>query len=226
MGGSVLGGLDAALLSTSAKFEALASTAENATARIGAATAKTNQAITEAVTKANAGLAEIDKGVEAMDNLVSPRLHQFIAQLEQARDSGSGIAEQLLDSINQVLAGTLEADKVITAFGEAQTDFEGRAQSLKDVLLAILPTTGQVQGALREFLKDARPTEELLGRLQNANNVLAQQFAALFSAFEQGRASLAQLEALAAQIKNALPGSETAQIIDKILSNADRGGRL
>lgn len=180
-------------------------------------------------------LAEVREAVERDAPAITSRLDQLNdeagGRLEDLKQKlalmvaeGDTIATSILEVIQKVEEGAVTADKAITAFGDGVTNIDGRVRSIKDLLLDLLPTTGQVQDRIREFASDATPTEALLKRLEQGSNAAAQQFANLFRMLQQGTGSLDRLIQEAQRIRQAIPGSEQSQVIEELIDRLNEGG--
>lgn len=143
---------------------------------------------------------------------VGTRVDDLLFDLERMSNEGNAWATSLLDIVHQVEAGTVDAGKAIGSMGDGVILFEGQLRSVKDVLLDVLPTTGQVQQSIRELREELEGADvsELVERLRGQWNQVAQTLAETAHAFSEGRASIERVLQVAQQAQQLLPGSETA----------------
>lgn len=171
----------------------------------------------------------IDDTLAEVGDRVATKTDDLIFQLEALADSGNAWAESLLDVVHQVEEGTVDAGKAVHALGDGVIVLDGQLRTVRDVLLDVLPTTGQVQQQIldlkRELKDQGAGIDELIRRLGQQHNVYAQQFARLVEAFRQGRATLDAVLKMAQQLQRVLPGSETGALAE-LLADAARQGDL
>ncbi len=148
----------------------------------------------------------------------NPRLADFKRDLESLIEEGNRWAEMLLDSINQVEQGTIRADQAINKFGDGLVLFEGQLVHADTLLLKFLPTTGQVAARIEELRKQLVDADigALIEKLNEQYNVYALELAKAVEAYKAGKGSLERIAALAQQINDRLPGSETDALADEI----------
>lgn len=165
--------------------------------------------------------------MERVQAEATPRIKDLEFDLQNSSDQGNLWATSLLDLIRQVQAGTVEADKVIHAFGDGMILFEGQMRSIKDVLADVLPTTGQVQAAIQDLREELENADvgELVDRLSGQYNEYAQLLAQTVEGFAAGQVTLERVLLLAQQLQEVMPNSETGALAEAI-ENALGGGRL
>lgn len=144
----------------------------------------------------------------------TPRIKDLEFDLQNMSDQGNAWATSLLDIVRQVQAGTVDAGAAIRSMGDGVILFEGQLRSVKDVLLDVLPTTGEVQSKIQDLQKtlESADVAELIDRLQGQYNTYADLLAQTAEGFAQGKVTLERVLQLAQQLQEVLPGSETAAL--------------
>lgn len=167
----------------------------------------------------------LTKSVRETESDVNPRLQDLKNDLAHAAEQGNKMSEALLDMIRQVEQGTLRAEDILHKFGAANTAFEGQLRNVDDLLLEFLPTSGQVIDRINEMARelDGADVPTLIDRLKGQYNEYALVLTKTVEAFARGEASLERVLAIAQQIKERLPGSETDVLAQEILDAIDSG---
>lgn len=161
------------------------------------------------------------KVVDTLDRLkeeATPRIKDLEFDLQNMSDQGNAWATSLLDIVRQVQQGTVDASKALDSMGDGVILFEGQMRSVKDVLADVLPTTGEVQSKIQDLQKylESADVGEIIDRLNGQYNNYAQLLAQTVEGYTQGKVTLERVIALAQQLQQVLPGSETAALADAI----------
>lgn len=162
-----------------------------------------------------------DHVVDSLDRVkkeATPRIKDLEFDLENMSEQGNAWATSLLDIVRQVQKGTVDAGKAIESMGDGVILFEGQLRSVKDVLLDVLPTTGQVQKQIQELSEELKNADmgEVIDRLKGQYNQYADLLAQTVQAFTEGKVTLERVLQLAQQVENLLPGSETEALAERI----------
>lgn len=208
-----LGNLSAGLAAVRSEVEGLSGPIDGLVAKLG-----------EARTAVDRDAQQIQTRVERMREESSAKLDAFQRNLEEAFAKGDVTAGSLNELVTKVREGAIDADRVIQAFGNGISALDGDVRSIKDLLLDLLPSTGQVQAEINAFLDLAPSVEERLRVLLQGSNAAGRKFAELFQYLREGTADLSDLIAEAERLRRAVPGSEQSQIADSLIDELLGGG--
>ncbi len=205
--GRVLGGLQK--LNTS--MQTVAKTARSTANDVGSTMRRASEQAEQESRRILTGLAKLKQDA-------TPRIKDLEYDLEGMAQQGNAWAESLLDIIRQVQQGTVDAGKAIGSLNDGVILFEGRMQSVKGVLADLLPTTGEVQGKIRDLAEELKRADigELVDRLRGQYNEYAQMLADTVDAFARGEVTLERVVQLAQQIGKQMDGSETGVLADAL----------